>query len=252
MGASYPTKLLLAFRNGDRCAFLGCQEALTLDGDASDPVVVGEAAHIAGENSTDAMKSARYDVSMTPEQRDGYANLIYLCRKHHTQVDKQELDFPTDRLQKMKQAHEERVREALLDGFADVGLEELLIVTDWLGKADAAVDPPDYSLTPLEEKMAKNELSSMSALTIRMGLGAQPEVRMFLETVIQDDVDFPERLTHGFLAEYHRLKHEGFVGDDLFDMLCVFAQRGFKKQSEKSAALAVLIYLFEACEVFEK
>ncbi len=62
MSAAYPTKLVLAFRSGDRCAFPGCDRALTVDGgQQSAPAVIGEAAHIAGERPG----AARYDESMS-------------------------------------------------------------------------------------------------------------------------------------------------------------------------------------------
>jgi len=90
MSASYATKMVLAFRSGDRCAFPGCPRNLTLDATSnSDAVVTGETAHIAGENST----AARYDPTMTDEERNHYNNLIYLCGDHHTQIDEQEKAF---------------------------------------------------------------------------------------------------------------------------------------------------------------
>jgi len=85
-----------------------------------------------------------------------------------------------------------------------------------------------------------------------MGLSVAREVRAYVESVAQTDQDFPERLKSGFLEEYYRLKREGHSGDDLFDLMCGFAQRGFEEQAKRAAGLAVLTYLFEACEVFEK
>src|SRR5512140_292343 len=103
MSATYPTKLLLAFRSGGRCAFPGCSTDLTVDAPTGDGVVVvGEAAHIAGENPT----AARYDSKMSEDARDHYANLIYLCANHHTQIDKQEAHFAVDMLLQMKANHE--------------------------------------------------------------------------------------------------------------------------------------------------
>ena len=50
MSASYPTKLRLAFRSGNRCAFPGCSLELTVDGEQSNLAVIGVAAHIEGES----------------------------------------------------------------------------------------------------------------------------------------------------------------------------------------------------------
>ena len=84
-----------------------------------------------------------------------------------------------------------------------------------------------------------------------MGLAVSKEVRAFVEQEAKIEADFPEKLTAGFLV-YYRLWREGFKGDELFDLMCRFAQQGMETQQQRSGGLAVLIYLFEACEVFEK
>ena len=109
MGASYPTKLTLAARSGDRCAFPGCDRKLTVDGKFAKAAFTGQAAHIAGEKPD----AARYDATMTAEQRDGVDNLIYLCRDHHDQIDKQEADFPVSLLLQWKKQHEDAVNTAM-------------------------------------------------------------------------------------------------------------------------------------------
>ena len=56
MGASYPTRIILAFRSGGVCAFPKCGKHLTYDAQVGDDTYVGEAAHIRGEKPT----AARY------------------------------------------------------------------------------------------------------------------------------------------------------------------------------------------------
>ena len=41
-------------------------------------------------------------------------------------------------------------------------------------------------------------------------------------------------------------------GEDLFDSMCMFTRRGFADLKTQYAAQAVLVYLFETCEVFEQ
>ena len=248
MGVSYPTRLVLAFRSGDRCAFLNCERKLSVDGEQSNPVVTGEAAHIVGENAG----AARYDGSMTAEERNHYNNLIYLCGDHHTQIDKQEAEFPVDRLRRMKMEHEAKVHQAMTEAFASVGFPELEEATKWLMQVQPGQASQDFSLIAPEDKLKKNALGNRSRTIVTMGLGVAREVRTYVESVAQTDSDFPERLKLGFLNEYYRLKQEGHVGDSLFELMCRFAQRGFEEQASRSAGLAVLVYLFEACEVFER
>lgn len=248
MSVTYRTKLLLAFRSGDRCAFPNCGRALTVDGEKSSPVVTGEAAHINGERHG----AARYSPSMTDEQRDHYDNLIYLCGDHHTQIDKQAADFPVDCLYSMKMDHENRVCEAITDAFDSIGFPELEEATQWIMLLQPCQSSYDFSLVAPEDKLKANDLGNGSRGIIAMGLSVAREVRAFIENASQFDSEFSERLKTGFLNEYYRLRREGHSGDDLFDLMCRFSQRGFNEQAKRSAGIAVLIYLFEACEIFEK
>lgn len=249
MSASYPTKLLLAFRSGDRCAFPGCPRQLTIDAPTGgDSVLIGEAAHIAGENST----AARYDTTMDDIARNHYDNLVYLCGDHHTQIDKQEKHFPVYELLHLKLDHEAKVREAMNDAFAQVGFPELQIATEWVNRFQPAPDVHDYSLLPPEAKIRKNNLNNGSRVIITMGLSIAKLVGDFVQHEALIDSDFPEKLKAGFLVEYFKRWHEGFRGDELFDLMCNFAQRGIQGQARRSAGLAVLAYLFENCDVFEK
>lgn len=257
MSVSYPTKLLLAYRSGDRCALPDCGLGLSPDSDDGDPINVGEAAHIAGEHDGKGKvkKSARYDSSMTDAERNHYDNLIYLCSTCHTKIDaipQGEKGYPVDRLQKIKAEHEQKVRDAVAEAFAGVGFPELEEATQWIMQISPQSGNDGFALIPPDDKLKKNDLGNGTRTIVTMGLSVSREVHSFVESVAQTDADFPERLKAGFLEEYYRLKREGRAGDDLFDLMCRFAQRGFKEQAKQSAGLAVLIYLFEACEVFEK
>jgi len=257
MSASYPTKLLLAYRSGDICALPGCGRRLTPDSESCGPINVGEAAHIAGEHDgkDKSKKSARYDPNMTRQERNHYNNLIYLCSTCHTTIDaipQGENDYPVERLHVIKVEHEVKVRQAMLDAFADVGFPELQEATQWATTIQPSAVTNDYSLFRLDDKIKKNDLDDDARGVIAMGLGVASEVSRYIESVAQTDVEFPERLKAGFLQEYWRLKKGGVSGGDLFELMCRFAQQGFSRQAQRSAGLAVLIHLFETCEVFEK
>jgi hypothetical protein len=212
-----------------------------------EPVLIGEAAHIRGERPG----SARYDATMTDEDRNSYRNLIYLCGDHHTQIDKQESDFPVDRLLRMKAAHETKARTAMQAAFADVAFPELAKATAWVRNVPAPTFPQDYVVVAPDEKLRRNELDD-ARVTITMGLSVARLVHQFVEHEAMMEPDYADRLKSGFLAEYYRLRHEGVRGEALFAGMCEFAQRGLANQTERSAAIAVLVYLFERCEVFEK
>lgn len=259
MSVSPTTKILLAFRSGDMCALPECEKRgrrLSVNSDSGDPVNVGQAAHIAGENSgAGKRQSARYNTDMSDEERNSYHNLIYLCGACHKRIDtlpQGEIDYPIERLKKIKAEHEEKVRQAMLDAFSDVSFVELQEATQWASVVQPSAVSNDYSLLKVEDKIQKNDLDADTRGVIAMGLGVAGEVARYIESVAQTDYEFPERLKAGFLEEYWRLKREGVKGGDLFELMCRFAQQGFQRQAQRSAGLAVLIHLFEACEVFEK
>lgn len=104
---------LLWGRSGNRCAFPGCPNQLTMDSSAGDASTLGEMAHIVGEE--DSAKSPRGKSALPLNARNIYSNLILLCAHHHTIIDKREnwSDYSVEILHQMKDAHEQRVRESL-------------------------------------------------------------------------------------------------------------------------------------------
>lgn len=211
-------------------------------------MILGEAAHIAGEQPN----AARFDASMTDDQRNHFSNLIYLCGDHHTQIDKQHHHFPIDALYRIKAEHEAKVRDGLNAAFAQIGFHELQLATAWVNRYQPDAESADLSLLAPEDKIRRNVLSNGSRVTITMGLSVAQLVGDFVQNEALIDPDYPERLKAGFLEEYFRLRRAGHRADELFDLMSEFSQRGLRRQSQRSAGLAVLVYLFEKCDVFER
>lgn len=247
MGATYPTRIILAFRSGGMCAYPKCGKHLTYEAKVGADTYVGEAAHIRGEKPT----AARYDATMTDEERDNVRNLIYMCTDHHTIIDKVDKDWPVGTLQTLKEVHESQVREAMEVAFADVAFTELERSISWVATQQPAVNG-SFDLVPPDEKIKKNALTNGARHIIAAGMTARSTVSAYVEAEAHLDSDFPERLKAGFLEEYYALRKQGHKGEELFELMCSFAQRGLRNQADRTAGLAVLIYLFEICDVFEK
>ena len=247
MAATYPTKILLAFRSGGVCAFPKCGKHLTYEAKGGQDTYVAEAAHIRGEKPN----AARYDASMTDDERDCVHNLIFMCTDHHTIIDKVEADWPTDTLRELKAAHETQVRQTMEDAFADVEFPELERSISWV-TSQVPVANGSFDLVAPDEKIKKNAQTNGSRHIIAAGMMSRSTVAAYVEAETQLDADFPERLKAGFLAEYYSLRAKGHQGDELFELMCSFAQRGLRNHADRTAGIAVLIYLFEICDVFEK
>ncbi|MBG6188054.1 tetratricopeptide repeat protein [Flavobacterium sp. CAN_S2] len=92
----------LLLRSGNECAFPGCSSVIFNDKN----LLIAECCHIEA-----AMPGGeRFNVAMTDEQRRSYPNLIFLCHEHHTETNDTTL-FTVEKLQKIKNDHEERFKE---------------------------------------------------------------------------------------------------------------------------------------------
>lgn len=225
-----------------------CGRQLTYVATLGTDTYVAEAAHIRGEK----LGSARYDSSMTDAQRDAIENLMYLCTDDHTVIDKVEADWPASKLYLIKAEHERKVIEAMLDAFADIAFPQLATAVAWVQEQPFSGGFVSFDLTAPDKKIKKNTLGRSSRLVISAGMVSIQTVTSYVEAETQIDIDFPDKLRSAFLAEYYRLKHLGHKGDELFELMCAFSTRGLKKQADRTAGLAVLVYLFEICDVFER
>ena len=224
-----------------------CGKHLTYSSLSGDDTYVGEAAHIRGEKP----KAPRYDAAMTDAARDHVDNLLYLCTDDHTIIDKVPADWPTEKLTSIKTKHEMEVRQAMELAFADVAFPELQNAVAWVSNQSPATNG-SFDLTAPNEKIKKNALSNGVRHIIAAGLMSRDTVAAYVEAETQLDADFPERLRAGFLEEYFKHRKVGHKGDELFELMCAFAQRGLRTQADRTAGIAVLVYLFEICDVFEK
>jgi nucleoside phosphorylase len=128
---------------------------------------------------------------------------------------------------------------------------EVQVITSYI------IDQPSrpgtsFENTDIAEKLARNGLSSRIHDYLTLGLSKVRLVGEYIEHMSTLDSRFPERVKAGFFNEYNRLTRDGVRQDDLFDGLLKFATNGSQELIRQAAALAVLTYLFEKCEVFEK
>ncbi|HRQ42094.1 MAG TPA: HNH endonuclease signature motif containing protein [Chloroflexota bacterium] len=250
MSRRYPTKdiKLLWGLSAGRCAFPDCRQPSIIDGtEVDDRAIIGKIAHIYAHSN----EGPRAKPDLTDEERDRYDNWVILCSRHHDLVDAQPNTFTAEDLLSWKRDLETWVSSQLATEIAEITFVELEIVTQALLQSPM---PPssDFTVISPHEKMARNDLTDSVLFMVTLGIGKSKEVEDFVEHVAVRDPSFPERLRAGFVNEYNRLRDEGYVGDSLFEALRQFASNGNSNFARQAAGLAVLIYLFEKCEVFEK
>lgn len=231
-----------------RCSKPDCRTLCVAVAKGQDPnVTIGEIAHIHSYSD----EGPRANPSLSQKDRNNYDNLILLCANHHTEVDGQHNSYSADILRDWKRQHETWIDEKLQASIAAVSFAELEIVT----RSIVAVPVPpneNFELISPKAKIAKNQMSERIAQRIRLGMVKAKEVESFIRDASKLSSDFPERVSQGFVTKYNSLVEEGLRGDSLFEAMHEFSATGYTDFDHQSAGLAVLVYLFEKCEVFEK
>ena len=230
-------------RSGNICAM--CKITLAEDDTTSKPYLIGEMAHIEGEN----LNSARYNKDMTDPERNCYENLILLCPSCHTQIDKNPSNYSVAYLHNLKKDHETWVSKTLQSRMVQMNFSELDVICKYLINTPIT-DRETITVIPPREKIYKNNLSTEVSNLILSGMLQTKLVKDYLNRNI--DIDFSERLRAGFVKKYQESVANGFKRDALFYELFDFAAHNSADFNTRAAGLAVLTYFFEICEVFEK
>lgn len=90
-----------------RCAI--CREPLVYQTEAKNTSLIGEVAHIVGEQPG----SARSNSMLTQTDRNSSDNLLLVCRKHHKIIDDQPGEYSVERLREIRSDHIDWVNASL-------------------------------------------------------------------------------------------------------------------------------------------
>ena len=139
-------------------------------------------------------------------------------------------------------------------GFAPskTGVETLVMkdikpVIDRLQQTEPS--PGQEPLTPPSvKKLEKNELSADVAYLLKVGRRKEVLVETYFRKSPRPDLG--ERIAEEFRRRYAQLKENGKSPDGIFAHLQEYAGTG-RDPKQQGAALAVLSYFFERCDIFE-
>ncbi|MDP2173689.1 MAG: HNH endonuclease signature motif containing protein [Candidatus Cloacimonadaceae bacterium] len=110
----------------NRCAYPKCYQAIV----DNDGTVLGDICHINAAKP----KGPRYDKNQTPEARDGYENLVLMCKKHHKLIDANVQKYTSGVLLQYKQLLEDRT---VLEITPDEASKSLILFNSYISKIEA-------------------------------------------------------------------------------------------------------------------
>lgn len=212
---SVPTKdqKILWARAAGLCSMAECRDALTLDGSSQDVHVLGEMCHVVGE-SADGPRGK----SPTPiEERSLYSNLILLCTKHHTIIDKDVARYPVEVLHAIKDKHEQWVSETLSRRSADPDPDDL-VYADLVDTITAALQLDQWTWfidSAVRELLHEDFVDARGILNQKLLATLWPRKKKKLEAATQALIHaFSDYITH-FLsnAELRGPGHNHFTAD---------------------------------------
>lgn len=242
------TRALLWSRSGGLCGFPECNVVCVEDAkDGGTSAVIGEIAHI--EANSDA--GPRANPQLSDQERNDYPNLILLCPTHHKTVDTHETTYTVDALRGWKTDRENKFRDFLAREMQNITFAELEAITQALVN-NGTTTSDSLSLIPPREKIDRNGLTAPTETLFSIGLVQSKQVQRFVEVMGGLDRTFIARLTSGFVNEYQWNVQGGLQGDPLFEAMRRFSAQGRSDIRYQCAGLAVLVYLFERCDVFEQ
>jgi hypothetical protein len=143
--------------------------------------------------------------------------------------------------------------QALFGLAASIAIVDRLVLADLVPIIEAlqrqdpnAGDPPPTPPSP--KKLEQNALSEESGVLLRMGRRKSGLVATFFRKSPRPDVG--ERIAEAFRMRYAELKALGLPADTIFKHLQDYAGMNGEPKRQ-GAALAVLAYFFDNCDIFE-
>lgn len=119
--------------------------------------------------------------------------------------------------------------------------------------APVAYEPIELAL-PVQAKIELNKLGENSVQRITDGLSQASRVAGFIEFQTSLIPSFGKQLVNAFKRDYYGALADGLDPDEVFDFLVdsAYSNAGpIDTPQVRAAALSVVAYLFEICEIFE-
>lgn len=194
----------------------------------------------------------RYSSAYPTEKLNDETNIFLLCGTHHKIVDDHPEKYTVDVLRKMKANHEREVRQRMIEDVGNLDFREIEQLLQHIKSSPQNSKSSNWSLISINEKIKRNQLSDSSRDYLKIGLLKVQEVKEYIEFADSSIPYFSEKIRQFFISRYLDIKTREEDPDSIFLSLLSCIEGDDADFGRRAAALAVLTYLFERCEVFEK
>lgn len=244
-------KILFA-QSGGICSMPNCNIPIIIN-ENGEKTNIADLAHIEAYNPD----GARFNPGLSEEERNSEENLMVVCKNCHKKIDDMPEIYTVEKLKQIKQDHILKIKlfkENLINfDFKDlIFASKNIIEKSTQNNKDTTIleSKNNYELKSIDYKLRKNKLTYPSKHLVLSALTQQNTVIEFISDCSKDDETFPNQINNSLKDSYNTLK-QNFSGDELFFGL--YGQ--FKEnlnETEQAACLAIIVYFFTICELFEK
>lgn len=238
---------ILALMSQGKCAM--CKTLLVGTNGNGEKYNVSEYAHIEGEKEG----SKRYNPLMTDKQRQAQENLIVLCPNCHTKIDSDDITYTVEVLKKIKEANERIFSNNLIQSINNIDYSYLQITLEHIKNSNILPSTDiNLEIRKIQDKINYNKLSSNIQKYITMGLANSDIIRNFINQQSTIIFGFSEKLKNIFTTKYAEFKNTTIDSDEIFLDLWGFAKANTEDMETTAAALSIITYFFQECDIFEK
>ena len=243
-GFSEKTTKILTLLSHGKCAI--CQRSLVIQKPNNEKEHVAEFAHIESEK----VGSKRYNPQMTDIERQSPENIIALCPTCHSTIDKDDITYTVKKLKEIKREHE---KLSLSKEINEIDFSCLSTILDYIKNTKNKLKTDvELQVRRISDKINYNRLSDEVKDYITMGLTHSALIKKFINQQSNLDYGFSEKLRQIFVDKYKRLKTSCNDPDEIFYDLWTFAKHNSNDLKNTIAALSVVTYFFQECDIFEK
>ncbi len=239
--------------SGNLCAFPGCALPIV----EAVGTVTGEICHIHARNEG----GPRFDPTQSEDERQSFANLVLLCRRHHKMVDAEPDVYSAETLEEIKRLREEemgRPEEATDAFYAKILLSDLRRIEVTNNSGNVVIDSPGsiIAATVNVKSVRKTVKIQPAAGTI----GADLKASLYIQYMISRynkfasaDKSRDTKFSYAAITKNIETKFRGpwrMLAIEDFDALCAYLQQRISRTRIAKANAAKGFRAFSSFEEY--